>query len=147
MSPEDRPVAFVGPATRRTIVATGAKLAYAAPLVAASFKVSAMNVAAATSPPHFVCTRPDGRCSCGPGCEAQDPCFCTTAIGSGAFVCAFDLSCGGGFCDPVTGAGCVAGDVCVIDGFFEGRAHCHSLCGVPCPQPPDGSTRGAPAHS
>ena len=38
---------LVTPATRRTIVATGAKLAYAAPLVAASLKVSAVAVSAA----------------------------------------------------------------------------------------------------
>ena len=40
---------FTTPTTRRTIVRTGAKLAYAAPLVAASLKLSATNAAAAVS--------------------------------------------------------------------------------------------------
>jgi hypothetical protein len=40
---------FPTPTTRRTIVATGAKLTYAAPLVATSLKLSAMNAAAAVS--------------------------------------------------------------------------------------------------
>ena len=37
--------------TRRTIVKTGVKLAYVAPIVAASFKVSAVNAQAPISPP------------------------------------------------------------------------------------------------
>jgi hypothetical protein len=138
---------FPTPTTRRTVVTTGAKLAYAAPLVAASFTVSALNVAAATSPPHFVC--PPFGSDDGPQCNPGADCFCTTAVPSGRLICTTDLSCGGlRFCDDVTGAGCGAGDVCVVDEFFEGRAHCHALCGVPCPQPPGDSARaGASAHS
>jgi hypothetical protein len=45
----DTEVRFPTPTTRRTIVTTGAKLAYAAPLVAASLKLSATNAAAAVS--------------------------------------------------------------------------------------------------
>jgi hypothetical protein len=63
--------------TRRTIVATGAKLAYAAPLVAASFTVSALNVAATHSPGHVcppgrVCGKCPGECS-PEWCSFEDP--------------------------------------------------------------------------
>jgi hypothetical protein len=140
---------FPTPTTRRTIVATGAKLAYAAPLVATSLTLRGVNAQTAMSPPRFVC--PPFGPGDGPFCNPSADCFCTTAVPSGRLICTTDLSCGGfgfGFCDDVTGAGCRAGDVCVVDGFFEGRAHCHSLCGVPCPDVPGGSTRGgAPAHS
>src|SRR5215217_4711212 len=135
---------FPTPTTRRTIVRTGAKLAYAAPLVATSLRLSVLNVAATHSPGHVFACPPFGPDD-GPQCNPGADCFCTTAVPSGRLICTTDLSCGGGFCDDVTGAGCGASDVCVVDEFFEGRAHCHSLCGVPCPQPPGDSARaGAP---
>ena len=53
----DTDVRFTNPATRRTIVATGAKLAYAAPLVAASFTLSATNAAAVSLGPGDACRK------------------------------------------------------------------------------------------
>jgi plastocyanin len=50
MTPPSAPGPFSAPATRRTIVATGAKLAYAAPLVAASSRLGTLEAAAAVSP-------------------------------------------------------------------------------------------------
>jgi hypothetical protein len=51
--------------TRRTVVATGVKLAYAAPIVAASFKVSTVNAQVGVSPVTPPCghsTGPNGGC-------------------------------------------------------------------------------------
>src|SRR5215212_5378550 len=71
------------PTTRRTVVATGAKLAYAAPLVATSLKLSALNVAATHSPGHgdacpeaFVCGGTIPVCGDDPAPGALRPCVC-----------------------------------------------------------------------
>jgi hypothetical protein len=140
---------FPTPTTRRTIVATGAKLAYAAPLVATSLTLSALNVAASHITGHVFACPPIGPDD-GPLCNPGADCFCTTAVPSGRLVCTTDdPRCSGPFCDDATGAGCPAGRVCVVDEFFEGRAHCHGLCGGACiPDFPGDSARaGAHAHS
>jgi hypothetical protein len=74
---------FPTPTTRRTIVSTGVKLAYAAPLVAAIVKVSATNAAAAVS--------------LGSLCEAGDVFFFRIAFGDevgGVFYSPGCCSCG-----------------------------------------------------
>jgi hypothetical protein len=90
--------------TRRTVVKTGVKLAYATPIVAASFRLSQMRASAQAAvsgfvcPPNLICgvqQQPcgedaDGRCSsvrsveaqscicgndnCGPACGTDDDC-------------------------------------------------------------------------
>src|SRR5215211_7780665 len=120
------------PATRRTIVATGAKLAYAAPLVAASLTLSATNAAARMSSPRFVCSHPMGFCD---NANPDTDCFCGTVVPSGAFVCVTDLvgfGCDSGSCDVVTGAGCSGGTLCVVDEFSAPQARCRRLCGTNC---------------
>jgi hypothetical protein len=59
------------PATRRTVVKTGAKLAYAAPLVAASFRLAAMDAAAQVSPGGgpILCEPGHGACPGSPACQ------------------------------------------------------------------------------
>src|SRR5215212_8504048 len=91
---------FPTPTTRRTIVATGAKLAYAAPLVATSLKLSVTNAAAAVSLGSLcaagsvffstvVLSDPEGNpfetpacclCSGAAACRAQRPVFATGDI-------------------------------------------------------------------
>jgi hypothetical protein len=176
----------IAPTTRRIIVKTGARLAYAAPLVATSVAMSSFpNEALAASPmcaaeqtcscvnnrctgqvlcqipdagtdlqlcqsrveqgiaicgcPHFVCTqRPEVGIICD---NVSSDCLCGRHVQSGLLVCVSDEG-GGGLCDGQTGAGCPAGTICVVDGFFEGKAHCHSRCGDPIVTIPGASQAG-----
>ena len=73
--------------TRRTIVKTGAKLAYAAPLVAASFKLSSRGAGAAVS---FELCKVDGSCdnqnnTCGDAIGEFCGCLPTTESGDSSF--------------------------------------------------------------
>jgi hypothetical protein len=115
---------FPTPTTRRTIVVTGAKLAYAAPLVAASIKVSEVNAQSAVSPTcSLVCSTLG--LSCGP--TQFNFCICSRQIPSQQVVCtSFEGDCDFP-CDATTGAGCPAGTICVDDQIC-GFTHCHPLC-------------------
>jgi hypothetical protein len=133
---------FPTPTTRRTIVATGAKLAYAAPLVATSLTLSATN-AAAVSP--GLCPRGGDGCSAG-GCGPGNSCICTTQRGSRTPFC-FSQGCGVpcetsadcvdatgvpiGLCSNNTGGCCSPGD-CIL---FENIAICETTAGL-APLPP-----------
>jgi hypothetical protein len=95
-------------ATRRTVVATGAKLAYAAPIVAASLKVSAINAFAVSG--GGICehsTGANGGCKgactkagftgnkCNPICgNGQNTGVCPVGQGSN------NRCCNAGYCDP-----------------------------------------------
>jgi hypothetical protein len=100
--------------TRRTVVATGAKLAYAAPIVAASFKVSGVN-AQAISPVGgcFHSTGTNGGCmpTCtsvveAAGCtQAGQKCGVICGTGQSAGACPVGQGgdnpcCNAGYCDP-----------------------------------------------
>jgi hypothetical protein len=115
--------------TRRTIVKTGAKLAYVAPLVAASFKVSAINalaqVSPPTCPPNLICNEREAPCgedadgvcsnvvsvdptscicgndSCGPACETDGDC---QSYAPGSICQAPDTGCCGQTCIAPCGA-------------------------------------------
>lgn len=90
---------FLTPATRRTIVATGAKLAYAAPLVAASLKLSALNVAATHSPGHVICSER----GCIRACDADPAALCAGPCEEGqcgVFDPIGQPCCNPGYCDP-----------------------------------------------
>src|SRR5215208_3750317 len=91
--------------TRRTIVKTGVKLAYAAPIVAASFKVSAVNAQAPISPP------------------PQEGCFHSTGTNGGCMPTCTDLA---GFtgaqCGVICGTGQSTGACSVGQG--EGNECC-----------------------
>ena len=100
---------FTTPATRRTVVTTGAKLAYAAPLVATSLTLSAVNAAAGISlqvcPAEEIGTfcESDADCTCGfclldPGLPGECNCFptdepCTRDKECCLGVCRTDGSC------------------------------------------------------
>ena len=92
--------------TRRTVVKTGAKLAYAAPLVAASFKLAELKTIAQTASgvqdPVCIGTR-DG-CNSG-GCGPGGSCICTVTPEGGVF-------CFSQFCGPActSSAQCVDGN-------------------------------------
>ena len=94
--------ATVGRTTRRTIVKTGVKLAYAAPLVAATTKLTSGGVVAVSGPTcapvGAPCTfpRPDLCCSlaCGSGeffdCPTDAPCCIDFSVGQAAVIGASD---------------------------------------------------------
>jgi hypothetical protein len=101
---------FPTPTTRRTIVATGAKLAYAAPLVATSLRLSTLNVAATHSPGHVckgeICE------SVVFGCDGDLGCVCFLTVENTGF-CHRGQSCEGlQSCD--SSADCPAGYACSI---------------------------------
>lgn len=102
---------LTGTATRRSVVATGAKVAYAAPLVAASFKLSAMGAGAVS--PNGPCEA--FRCEDGGLCHTYgggilDVCACFELVekpGTGLCLnnfycdapdCTSDADCNGGTC-------------------------------------------------
>lgn len=118
--------------TRRTIVKTGAKIAYAAPLVAASFKLqSAMAQSISNQHPECVgatcasfiqCSSSNGDCVCittpvggfcVPGstsCSIIGPCDANNACPDGS-VCAIDTCCIDPVCVPTSLTGqCPLGD-------------------------------------
>ena len=137
--------------SRRTIVKTGVKLAYAAPLVAASFRLSAGAVGAQTvspgictfgffcgDPPNFfICgTDPRGissQCNCyetdggtGVACGAR---ICITAGGTctvsddcpAGSFCSFNTCCGNGACIPDCGGPGIVGGFDHSDDPIGGR--------------------------
>jgi hypothetical protein len=119
--------------TRRTVVKTGVKLAYAAPLVAATMKLSAQGVFAAQSGGltfcgHSTCAGPDGvilnTCGCMQACAAaggtgntcNDICgdgqhtgLCPVGQGGNNPCCSLDL------CDPANFT-CTDKNHCVYTG-------------------------------
>jgi hypothetical protein len=110
--------------TRRRVVETGIKLAYAAPLVAASYKIGS-GAAVALSP-----TCSAGTCDAPNFCESDDTCACRTVGGAAQCLqnefcvavaqCSSDAECPGGFCFPAT-------DNCCGE---TGLGRCVFPCGV-----------------
>jgi hypothetical protein len=116
----DTDVRFTPPATRRTVVRTGAKLVYAAPIVAASFKVSAVNAFAVISTPS----------TCGPTCESQGDCHCATDDQTGTDVCVTTECFVSSHFGCAQGDPCPGGSFCVVD---KELTICAVSCGAPCP--------------
>ena len=114
--------------SRRRIVGTGVKLAYAAPVVAASFKLNA----AAAQTVSVACIA--GECGAPVICGGEGTCACrnvarTTACLQDEFCgdtskCSTDSECPGGWCFP-------AADNCCDDG--------NNYCVFPCGVHPDRS--------
>jgi hypothetical protein len=111
--------------TRRTIVTTGAKLAYAAPVVAASFKVATQR-ASALSPGTGSCV-PFNPVDCTfttqcPGCDLGSECCtsagCTTSVAGNTFCIAPGIYACGSTCttDEECGAGSLCGISCCNGG-------------------------------
>src|SRR5689334_12378709 len=96
--------------TRRTIMKTGAKFAYATPMVAASFRLSAGGAGAVSATPcslvDATCVQSIDECVGSPGCycrpTTEGDTFCSPAISCGAF----------GYCN--TSADCQPGDRCTL---------------------------------
>ena len=108
--------------TRRSIVKKGAKLTYAAPLVAASFKLRSMDASAQAV---------SQNCPCGSDCgDSAFDCFCLTDGENVAF-CSNNFFCG--TTDP-----CTSNDDCP-DGWICQGGRCPGNCGSVC-VPPCGTT-------
>ena len=121
--------------TRRTIVKTGAKIAYVAPVVAASFKLSALNVSAqAASPGGVAGTCLAGQDSCNGAdfvCNGGGPtgrCFCTSTTEGGLLCGNFDRGSCSGYQSCTASTQCPAGEVCA-----PGPDCCGGICLTVCP--------------
>ena len=91
--------------TRRTVVKTGAKLAYAVPLVAASFKLDNGVGAQAPSP-----TCAAGNCDKPSICG--EACGCRT-VANGSTTCLQNIACIAAV--PCDNGSCPAGSTCLVD--------------------------------
>ena len=107
--------------TRRAVIGTGARLAYTAPLVAASFSLAASQSLAADA-----CTAGEN-CTTGEtvNCGANGFCACVTNM-DGGFACV-DRACS--FTACTTGTDCDSG-LCVNVPGCCGEPE--SFCGTPC---------------
>ena len=131
--------------TRRAVAKTGAKLAYTTPLIAAAFKVSALNARAqifiSPLPPESgTCRYGQDTCKQGPAgntCNGRDDCFCYNGA-NGVPVCVSSNGvCGGGGCDDPLDCFSILGPgaICVV----HASPHCASCpllqhaCHWPCP--------------
>jgi len=126
--------------TRRTVVKTGVKLAYATPIVAASFKLRNASAQEVMSPgnPNPECR--GATCETFIPCAANPDCVCTTTAAGGGFCIPGSTQCAG-LADCAADLSCPAGSVCIVD----------TCCVVPkcasielngaCP-PDDGARRG-----
>jgi len=113
--------------TRRTIVKTGAKLAYAAPVLAASFRLSQMGAMAAVSgnvcPPNLVCGVQPEQC----GEDASGVCSNVRSVEAVTCICGNDA------CGPTctTDGDCqtyAPGSICQA----PGTGCCEQRCIAPC---------------
>jgi hypothetical protein len=113
--------------TRRTIVRTGVKLAYGAPLVAASMKIGALDASAQrvsiTCPPNLVCGVIQAPC----GEDESGVCSSVKSVDVNSCICGNDN------CGPTcsTDADCqayAAGAICQA----PGTGCCGQTCIAPC---------------
>ena len=123
------------PASRRTIVSTGAKLAYAAPIVAASFKLSAFSAQAQTASPGVVV----GSCPAA-GCPAGQKC-CRTESGMSACCPDTAFCCAGSYSDGTEYLGC--GGTCA-NAPYAGCRGCQPVSPTPGICCPDGTPPTSP---
>jgi hypothetical protein len=118
--------------TRRTVVKTGAKLAYIAPAVAASFKLSASSVGAQGASPvgcdRFNCGTTIDFCQDDLRCEmfSRPACVCTGSLEGSEFCGDWCFACGAG-----TGQGCTSSDSCPAS-WHCATTCCGNYCIPPC---------------
>jgi hypothetical protein len=112
--------------TRRTVVRSGVKLAYAAPLVAASFKLGTHGVAAQAVSPRECETGG----LCGQPVDCRGGCFCNSDLDN-VIHCGADVGCdnpctSNAECEAIFGAGafCQGGDFAACCG--------PNICVPPC---------------
>jgi hypothetical protein len=120
--------------TRRNIIATGAKLAYATPLVAASMKLTSSGASAVLSIGPFACAADAGKVcgnytSCGTT-SAGNPCVCHETASGGAICGAY------GDCDAPNFKPCNSDDDCgtvtgELGDVAPGFCHTATCCSVP----------------
>ena len=118
--------------TRRRFVGTGAKLAYTAPLIAASFKMSAQAAGAVVVSgvggcTTFNCGSPEF-CSDDYFCDSfgRYSCICSHSVDGVPFCGDWCFACGGG-----TGFGCDADSDCA-SGWHCTTTCCGNYCVGPC---------------
>ena len=119
--------------TRRTVVKTGAKIAYVAPAVAASFKMSAMSAGAQRASPvagceQFNCGTVIDFCNEDVFCALfnRPACVCTDSL-EGTELCGdWCFACGAG-----TGQGCTSSRTCPT-GWHCTTTCCGNYCIPPC---------------
>jgi hypothetical protein len=120
--------------TRRTIVKTGAKIAYSAPLVAATMKLGSA-AASALSHGDDQCDFNEGCGSDHHECSTVHSCGCVKAIEGGPNLCYQHFNAEWGTC--ITSAQCIAsfgaGFFCTPADFCLGSV-CAAPCGTPRPQ-------------
>ena len=117
--------------TRRIVVKTGAKLAYAAPLVAASFKLTSASVLAVSG---FDCGTPS-RCGAPSFGNCPGVCACVTDADGGE-ACVFAGVPPTGIVPCASGADCAAEQTCVPNTCFG------TVCADPCLATAEGSGTG-----
>jgi hypothetical protein len=100
--------------TRRAVVKTGVKLAYAVPLVAASFKLRSTGAGAVSDGES--CGTPT-RCGAPSFGSCLNNCFCVSSA-DGSQACVFGRVPAGGLVTCSSGAGCQADQVCVLNTCF-----------------------------
>jgi hypothetical protein len=113
--------------SRRTIVKTGVKLAYAAPLVAASFKLTSIGAAAQGASP-AACAPPRSACSNdGPfGCQGNAACSCA-ATPEGTTACfTWNATCNDTVTTCTSSADCDTHCACIADTCIGNI--CQPLC-------------------
>jgi hypothetical protein len=109
--------------TRRTIVKTGAKLAYAAPLVAVTMKLSSHGALAAVISGGPVCPEP------GPGSSYALTCNVTQTCTDG--VTTLSGTCDDDFQDPIPAS--IVVNTCQAQGYDVTNCHGVLVCGDTCP--------------
>ena len=133
MAPEEITRHLGASTTRRTVVKTGAKLAYAAPILAASFKLSGRSALAVSG---LDCGTPT-RCGAPSFGSCPNNCFCASNADGGED-CVIGGVPAGGLVTCSSGAGCQPGQVCVTNTCFG------SVCADRCAGPTAFAAAGAP---
>ena len=111
--------------TRRTIVKTGAKLAYAAPLVAATTRLDAAK-AQTLSPGNPDPECQGAQCAVLQNCAGSSSCFCFQTSAGGGY-CAVSTSCSGLTSCPNGQSDCAAGEICTPNTCCGATGVCQPL--------------------
>jgi hypothetical protein len=113
---EESTTVLAAATTRRTIVKTGAKIAYVAPLVAASFKLTARGAGAQTISGAVECSPVGGTCGGSPtGCNGNADCSCAATVDGTAVCFVWNLCCTDCATQCTSNAQCGDGCACIAD--------------------------------
>jgi hypothetical protein len=112
--------------TRRQVIRTGVKLAYAAPVVAATMRLGSQNVAAVASiacPPNLICGVLQQPC----GSDASGVCSSVRSVEANSCICGND-DCGPGCTSDADCQSYASGSICQA----PGTGCCQQACIAPC---------------